>query len=354
MKTRGARRRGDERAANSLGAGDEEFIERAFAEDFALANSEEPAEKPGLLGAWIARKYFVEKKLKREIAEELGISRFRVARLIRASIADGTVRIKIDIDDPEGVEGELSARVQRRFGLRRVVVVTAHPEPAGTMRAVAKAAATVVAETLEPHDVLGISWGRALNAMVDFLPLLPPCPIVQMAGGSVDWDLSVNALDLVRRAGTRTGAKVYALHAPLAVATPELARGLRNDPAISQTLAMFPKVTKAIVGVGCWRPPGSTIRDILPEADRLELERRGVVGDACGSFWTSEGGAVNTPLQERMIAFREPDLRGVPELIAVTHDAERAPGIAAVLKAGFATTLVTDSDVAHQLLGAEG
>jgi DNA-binding transcriptional regulator LsrR (DeoR family) len=328
-----------------------EFIERTFAEDFAAsAAGEDVGERPGLLGAWIAQKYFIEKKLKREIAEELGISRFRVARLIRASIADGTVRIQIEIRNPEGIEGELSSRLQHAFGLRRVVVVTAHPDPASTMRAVAKAAAAVVAETLEPNDVLGISWGRALNAMVDLLPPLPPCPIVQMAGGSSDWDLSVNAVDLVRRAGTRTGAKVYALHAPLAVASPELARALRHDPAISQTLAMFPSVTKAVVGVGCWSPPGSTIRDILPEADRAVLEARGVVGDACGSFWTRDGEAVDTPLQERLIAFRESDLRAVPELIAVTHGRERASGIEAVLLAGFATTLVTDSEVAHQLL----
>jgi DNA-binding transcriptional regulator LsrR (DeoR family) len=356
MKAPGARRQCEVAGSSEVRLADQaEFMEGTFAEDFALpADGDDHIERPGLLGTWIARKYFIEKKLKREIAEELGISRFRVARLIRASIADGTVRIRIDIDDPEGIDGDLSLRLQRAFDLRRVAVVTAHPEPTSTMRAVAKAAAAVVAETLEPDDVLGISWGRALDAMVDFLPPLPPCPIVQMAGGSSDWELSVNAVDLVRRAGTRTGAKVYALHAPLAVASPELARALRQDPSIAQTLVMFPKVTKAVVGVGCWSPPGSTIRDILPAEDRAVLEARGVVGDACGSFWTRDGEAVETPLQERLIAFREPDLRAVPELIVVTHGRERASGIEAVLKAGFARTLVTDSEVANQLLESGG
>lgn len=312
--------------------------------------TDETTDRSGLLGAWIARKYFIEKKLKREIAEELGISRFKVARLIRAGIANGTVKIKIEIEDPEGVDGELSSRLQGAFGLRRAVVVTALPESLGTMRAVAKAAAAVVAEILEPEDVLGISWGHALDAMVDMLPQLPPCEIVQMAGGSSDWGFSINAVDLVRRASAKTGARAYALHAPLAVASPALAAALRQDKSIAQTLEKFSKVTKAVVGVGCWSPPGSTIRDILPEEDRVVLEAMGVVGDACGSFWDREGKAAVTPLQERLIAFLEDDLRRVPELIAVTHGRQRSIGIYAVLKAGLPTTLVTDSEVALELL----
>jgi DNA-binding transcriptional regulator LsrR (DeoR family) len=298
----------------------------------------------------VARKYFLERKLKREIADDLGISRFKVARLLRSAIDDGVVRVRIEVSDPEGVDGELSARVQVAYGLRTAVVVRELPDQNGTMRAVAKAAAEVVAESLEPEDILGISWGRALNVMVDMRPALPPCPIVQIAGGSGDWEPSINAVDLVRRAGTKTGGRVYALHAPLAVADAELALALRADPSISRTLAMFPAVTKAVIGIGAWRPPGSTIRDILEDEDRRLLEELGVVGDACGIFVADGGVVVESPLNDRLIAIRENDLRRVPEVIAVTHGVERSLGVRAVLQARLVTTLVTDAGVGQELL----
>jgi DNA-binding transcriptional regulator LsrR (DeoR family) len=57
----------------------------------------------------VARNYVIDKKPKNRIAEELGISRFKVARLIRAAVANGTVRI--DIADPEGMNGKLSSKL---------------------------------------------------------------------------------------------------------------------------------------------------------------------------------------------------------------------------------------------------
>lgn len=345
---------GRSRTSNKNREAEAIFLESAFDQDILPQEAiDEASGRPGLLDSWVARNYFIDKKPKNRIAEELGISRFKVARLIRAAVANGTVKIQVEIADPEGIDGPLSSRLQTAFGLRRAIVVTALPDGLATMRAVAKAAASAVAEMLEPDDVLGISWGRALDVMVDMLPQLPPCEIVQMAGGSSNWSFSVNAVDLVRRASLKTGARAYALHAPLAVATPELGAALKSEPAIAQALEAFSKVTKAVVGIGCWSPPGSTIRDILPQSDREELEGLGVVGDACGSFWDSSGRPVVTSLHERLIAFREADLRRVPEIIAVTHGIERAAAIAAVLRAGLPTTIVTDTKVAEALLSME-
>src|SRR5262249_22848403 len=130
------------------------LIERVLADGLVGNPERKPSgsdkEKKRLLEAWVSRKYFVERKLKREIAAELGISRFKVARLLKSAIDDGIINIRIEITDPEGIEGELSSRLQAAYGLRRAVVVTSHPEPASTMRSVARAAAEVVAESLEP------------------------------------------------------------------------------------------------------------------------------------------------------------------------------------------------------------
>src|ERR687894_332315 len=48
-----------------------------------------------VLTASVARRYYLDGKSKVEIADELGMSRFQVARLLEAARASGLVRIEI-------------------------------------------------------------------------------------------------------------------------------------------------------------------------------------------------------------------------------------------------------------------
>jgi deoxyribonucleoside regulator len=67
------------------------------------------------LMAHVARRYYLRGATKREIGEELGVSRFRVARLLEQALAEGVVRI--DIDDPLPLADEAAADVRDRYGL---------------------------------------------------------------------------------------------------------------------------------------------------------------------------------------------------------------------------------------------
>ena len=64
-----------------------------------------------------ARRYFIPRQTKSQIAEELGISRFRVARLIDAPIEEGIIQFVIS--EPSDLNTELGDAVRRAFGLSR-------------------------------------------------------------------------------------------------------------------------------------------------------------------------------------------------------------------------------------------
>ena len=68
-----------------------------------------------------ARRYFLDGASKSEIAEELGISRFKVARLLEAARRSGIVRI--EIGGPPEFDVELSSELAARHGLRDALVV---------------------------------------------------------------------------------------------------------------------------------------------------------------------------------------------------------------------------------------
>src|SRR3989440_6234807 len=85
-----------------------------------------------VLTASVARRYFLDGRSKVEIADELGLSRFKVARLIEEAKLTGLVRIEIR---GEGVlDVDLSARLRERFGLQHAVVVDAPDEDPAVLR----------------------------------------------------------------------------------------------------------------------------------------------------------------------------------------------------------------------------
>src|SRR6202050_714960 len=81
------------------------------------------ADRPSevVLAARVARQYYLEGVSKVDIADRLGISRFRVARVLAGAGDAGLVRIEIGL--PGGsLDAALSAELCSAFGLRHAFV----------------------------------------------------------------------------------------------------------------------------------------------------------------------------------------------------------------------------------------
>src|SRR5271166_1978072 len=74
-----------------------------------------------------ARRYFIARQTKSQIAEELGISRFKVARLIDAAIEEGIIQFVIS--EPGDLNTELGDALRRSFGLKVALVLEGRDLP---------------------------------------------------------------------------------------------------------------------------------------------------------------------------------------------------------------------------------
>ena len=88
----------------------------------AHMSSSAEAEEEGVVGpdelfqrAVIARRYYLEGRTRVEIAEEFGLSRFKVARMLEEALESGMV--EITIHDPGSIDVGLSTELQRRYSL---------------------------------------------------------------------------------------------------------------------------------------------------------------------------------------------------------------------------------------------
>ena len=113
--------------------------------------------------AVIARRYYLEGRTRIQIAEEFGLSRFKVARMLDEALESGMV--EITIHNPGSIDVDLSTALQRRYGLR-ARLRRRRPMPSNTadrVEAVAKAMAELLQSILRDGDVIGVDCGRTLT-----------------------------------------------------------------------------------------------------------------------------------------------------------------------------------------------
>jgi DNA-binding transcriptional regulator LsrR (DeoR family) len=302
-----------------------------------------------VLSASVARRYYLDGRSKVEIAEEFGLSRFKVARLIEAARASGLVRI--EIGHRGLIDVDMSARLRSRFGLEHAVVVDTQDDHDESVRKhLGQVAAELLAEVIGPDDVLGVAWSRSVGAMAKALPRLTAVPVVQLTGALSMPDGDETAIDIVRDVARAAGGPAYVFYAPFMLPDAATARALRKQREVALAFDQLPRVTKAVVGVGLWEAGQSTLYAAAREHDRRALRRLGVCAEVSGVFLSAEGEPVQTPLTERMIGVDAEQMRAISEVIVIAYGAAKVAAARAVLRSGLVSGLVTHTSLARALL----
>jgi DNA-binding transcriptional regulator LsrR (DeoR family) len=302
-----------------------------------------------VLMASIARRYYLDGRSKKEIADDFGLSRFKVARLLDSARESGLVRIEIRHQGE--IDVDLSARLRDRYGLQHAIVVDTPDDDAASLRGhLGRAAAQLLAEIITPQDVLGLAWARAVSAMARALPPLPGTPVVQLTGAMSLPGGPDTSVDVVREVARASGGAAHVFYAPFTVPDAATARALRQQPEVARAFAQLPAVTLAVAGVGQWAPGLSVLYDAVPEDDRTELQRLGVCADVSGVFLSVDGEPVATELSERMIGISAEEMRAIPEVIVVPYGTAKALAVRASLRSGLVDGIVTHTALAHAVL----
>lgn len=304
-----------------------------------------------ILMARVARHYYEDDRSKSDIADTLGISRFRVARLLDAAKRAGVVTIRIE--SPAGLSAELSAELQEVFGLAHAVVIDVEDdEPESLRRRLGKVAAEVLQDVVGPDDVLGLAWARSLRGIGPAVTSMASCPVVQLTGALSGPDGS-DVLELVRRVASASGGTPHVFYAPLVAPDTASARALRRQPEVARALELAGKVTVAAVGIGAWEPGLSTIYDMVEPEARRRAAALGVIGEISGALINAEGAPVQTPLSRRIIGVTGEQLARIDTVVSVAYGRPKAGAVRAALRGGLVNGLVTHAGLARALLDAE-
>lgn len=298
--------------------------------------------------------HYREKKNNLTIAREMGISRFRVARLLEQAVASGAVRVSVV---PAALaDEELAERLRRRFGLvHAVILAPGSSENAVAVRqGVAELAARSVRDLVPAGGLFGASWGSMLDAVStaasSHLGGYPRADVVQLLGGLPTLRGALHATEVVARFASLFGGRAHVLHAPLLVPDVGTAEGLRAEPSVALTLSLARRVDVALLGVGCWEPVESGLARVLPASDVAQIQAASTVADVCGLLLDRAGRSVAEAVTERMIGATREDLEHISVRLAVASGSAKVPALRVVLACELANALVTDAVTAQALL----
>jgi DNA-binding transcriptional regulator LsrR (DeoR family) len=305
--------------------------------------------------AQIAEDYYIGGRKQQEIADELKVSRSYVSRLLDRARASGIV--KIMINHPVRSEPALEAELRARFGLQHCVVVAGRVsrDATTTLNAAGRAAAAYLLDIIRPTDTLALSWGTAVQALVEAADggAAKARHVVQLFGGLSVSVPDIGSPDLVRRMARVLEASFDFLHAPWIVPSRQLAESLRTQPDVAATLKRAAAANIAVVGIGAIREGSSRLlfnETYLSGSELAEFQAARAVGDICARSFDERGRPCRLSFDRRIVGLQLTQIRRIPLVIGVATGSRKAAAIRGALEGNLISALITDQAAALAVL----
>jgi len=299
----------------------------------------------------IARQYYEQNLTQDEIANNFGLSRPTVSRMLKKALDDKIVFI--NIVDPFSRSSEYSDKLKNALQLKHCIVISGRVAEVNIARRnVALAAMRYLYEVVQAGDVIGIGWGRTMYEIAEniepqsardvlFLPML---------GGIGQIKPSLQVHSIIQKISDAFGGKWMQYHVPGILDNKTLREQLLQTNNVQEMLQLWKKMNKAVVGIG-ESPLSSEIifQDNVDDTEKNGLVEKGAVGDICMRFFNQDGEAVQY-LKQDIMSIELEDLKRVPDVIAAASGEQKVAAIIGACRAKYINTLITDELTAMRVL----
>ena len=299
----------------------------------------------------VARLYYLRSMTHQQIAGKLGISRVKVTRLLQQAVAEHIVEFRIA--DPAADTLELQERLEKVFGLKQALVAPSGDTAQQTLDTLGRSAARWLGERLRDNLVVGVGWGRTLNAMA---PHLAPAGhkgmvVVSLTGGLAANARQPNPYDTATAVASRIGAEPRYLLLPAVVDGEPTRDLLMAQASVRAVTGLWTRADIVLMSIGLLAPDTGVFYSLPdPSAGVAAAERAGGAGDLLARPFDSAGRFLSTDISRRTIAVEPEQLKRVPLVAGVAGGVVKAEAIAGALRTGLLSVLITDEKAARKVL----
>ncbi len=290
----------------------------------------------------IAWYYYMENLTQQAIADQLGISRMRVIKLLEKARQTGVVQFRISSSFDK--RHEMETRLMETYHLKDCYIVPTNPNAAGVNDTIAKAASIYISNHITDNCYINFGYGDTSSRTIEYLAknLETSVSFVSLTGG-VGYYLPNSESNIFN-------AKLYLIPAPLIMSSREMAEAIRNESSVSEVSSMIRLASMTIVGIGAMDNSATILKSsILGHNDFLLLNMKGAVGDVICHFIDKDGNLVDTDIDSRLVSVPLDTLNELENVIGVAAGKHKVSAITAALKGGYLDILITDESTAALL-----
>ncbi|AQW21644.1 RNA polymerase subunit sigma-70 [Lentilactobacillus curieae] len=297
-----------------------------------------------------AEMYYQDNASQSEIAKSLGVSRPTVSRLLQYAKDAGIV--KIQIVNPVVSAQVLADKLVEKYGVEVHVVSNNYLGNITTQDSVGAYAADYLTTIVKPQDVIGIGWGKTIHNVTEHLEpqSVPGVRVVQLKGSVSYSNQKTYAHESVNELANAYQVAPEYLPLPVIFDNEETKEMVEQDRYISSILELGKRANIALFTVGTVRSEALIFQLGYFNDREIKQLQNAAVGDIVSRFIDEDGQVVNSEIDSRTVGITLDDLKNKEHAILVAYGNQKAAGVNAVLKAGYANCVIVDQTLAQLLL----
>lgn len=296
--------------------------------------------------------YYNQNISQQQIADILELSRPTVAKLLVAARTRGVVQISIS--DMDAIEyWELERQLEKKYGLREVVVVSSGKNETDLEEALGRAGAKYLQYMIKDGDVIGVSMGTTLFHVAPHLHRgdAKDVTFVPLVGGMGRLRMELHSNSLVESMSRVYGGNFLPLHAPARVSNAAIRNEFMKEESLRPVIKLAGHMDVALVGIGYPNEHSAIKATGYYKENEIEaLIEKKVVGELCMQFYNISGDTAPYRNNNTVIGVDIRKLRKVPCSIGLAGGVKKIPAIRGAIHGGYINTLITDADCAAALV----
>ena len=282
--------------------------------------------------AYVARRYYLEDQRQSDIAQELGVSRPLISRMLSEARELGIV--EITIHEPGARTARLLERLRLSSSIRGGVLVEDGKDNDATNQALSQGAVELLGQLGARR--LGVGWGYLIGQLVTWLEEHPQpdsavtdiCPLV---GNASIPARNYQSNENVRLMAQQLGATPHFLYLPALPESLEEKQVLCSTEVYRQTHQQWERLDTALVNIGDY-PSSPDFASLVRYGGLLQQQRL--------IYYFNEGGTVIQSEQDFAIQIPLETLKRCPNIIGVCSANTSAKALGGALKSGLFTHIV--------------
>ena len=299
----------------------------------------------------VAKLYYRSDFSQQKIAQELGVSRPSISRLLQYAKEKGYVSIQIV--DPVEDMSHMEQRLKDKLHLKDVKIASATINDEEEIKKyISVAAAKYLDGIIKDGDIIGVGWGTTLYNMSNALipHAIKGAQVVQLEGGISNSEWNNYSREILENFASNYSTVAQYLPLPVIFDNKATKEQVDKDRYIKRVLEKGRHANIALFSVGTVRPSALFFRLGYTDIQEQEKIQRNSVGDICSRFFDVEGRVCNRDLDERTVGITLNELRDKEYSIMISGGGGKINAIKAALKGRYANVLITDQFTGKSLL----